>query len=652
MNQVLLNAFYEEADEMFNEIETNLLEIENNGVSKERIDSLFRSMHTLKGSSSTMEIFDMAKLTHLLEDQLGSIRDGKMEFSDQFADLMFKGLDQLRLKVEKHKSNESYKIDVDEFFSSESSLENFKKISGKINPNNMDKEKLKNEIEDGQKAYLVEVFLDNECPLKGARLFIVTNTLNSCGKVYRTGWSSIPVEEIDGEEFSLVYISDKSPEYIKNSIEEITNIKSVKVSELDLTVKENTRGPASSSQQSIRVSISKLDKLLKVVEELSVDKERLKHIAQKISEKYNMDNEDQDILDLYNLAHHLDLIGNEIQDSVMSTRMYTMQNVFQRFPRMVRDLALKQNKEIQLIIEGENTELDRSVAEKIIDPLNHIVRNSIDHGIELPEDREKAGKNRQGTIKITAGHEENSIFIRIEDDGRGLSAEKLRKSAISKGLLTEEQLLGMDENQIHNIIFMPGFSTNQEVTDVSGRGVGMNVVKENIENINGTIELTSKEGQGLCISLKLPLTLAIIDSLIIGTKNYNFAVPLLSVLEIFKIDESSIQEEDGQAAINWRGEQVPFVRAAHIFGDENGERDNMGILLTFSNKKLVLAVNDVLGQQQIVLKSIEKYMGKDKVLGEQEEISGVSILDNGDFAYVLDVYSIVGKFYWGGALPC
>ncbi len=326
--------------------------------------------------------------------------------------------------------------------------------------------------------------------------------------------------------------------------------------------------------------------------------------------------------------------------------MYTLDSVFNRFPRMIRDLSKKEGKEIALKVEGESTELDRSIMEKIIDPLNHMIRNSVDHGIESPEEREKRGKNRKGTIKLSAGQEQGHIYIRLEDDGKGINLRKVKEKAIARGLITQAQAGSMTEREALELIFLPGFSTSDKVTEVSGRGVGMNVVKENIEAINGIIDMDNEEGMGLAITMKLPLTLAIIQSLLIRTNTFRFVLPLLSVVEIIRVRDTDYGKKirfiQGKEVMNWRGEVLPVLRGSDLFHSD-GERGKSfaGIVLGLSTHKIILAVEEIIGQQQVVIKPLDRFTGKGKLLGELKGISGTVILGDGDFAYVLDVQALL-----------
>ena len=510
--------------------------------------------------------------------------------------------------------------------------------------------------------------------MKGARLFLVTEKLEKSGQVHKTSWEGLDLEQIEGETFDIFYASQLTKKEIEDLIYTISDIEKTEISEIhaDTELSGDAAQPAEAAksagksaaktavrseqavqpeksrdkeglQSVIRVNIKKLDQLMRIVEELSVDKERLKQLMKKVKQKYN---QDEDVKSLNGLVHQIDFIGNEMQESVMSTRMYTLDSVFNRFPRMIRDLSKKEGKEIELKVEGESTELDRSIMEKIIDPLNHIIRNSVDHGIESPEEREKCGKSRKGTIKLSAGQEQGHIYIRVEDDGKGVDLRKVKEKAIAKGLITVDQADSMGEKEILELIFMPGFSTADTVTDVSGRGVGMNVVKENIEKINGIIDTDNVEGKGLIITMKLPLTLAIIQSLLIRTSRFRFVLPLLSIIEIFRVKDGDYEKKirfvQGKEVMNWRGEVLPVLRGSDLFrsGGEK-EKSFVGIIIGLSTRKIILAVEEIIGQQQVVIKSLERFSGRGNILGEMKGISGTVILGDGDFAYVLDVQTLL-----------
>jgi len=654
MNDVLRNAFYEEADELFQEIEDCILDIDSAGVTREKIDSLFRYMHTLKGSSAAMEINDMAKLTHHLEEILGLVRDEKLELTREMIDQMLRCLDEFKIRVAKHKKDEPYEIDVAQYITILELLQS----QDRDNKNAKILENPSNKVEEGlgvnstgfslgleDKIYKIQVNLHKDTPMKGARLFIVEEKLNKSGRIQETSWAGIDLEQITGETFQITYISSLNQKEIEDLVFSISDIEKVEVTEINTTVtKDQPVKNKEELQTVIRVDIKKLDHLLRLVEELSVDKERLKQLMKLVGQKYK---NDEDVKSLSNLVHQIDFIGNEMQESVMSTRMYTLDSIFNRFPRMIRDLSKKQGKEIELKVEGESTELDRSIMEKIIDPLNHIIRNAVDHGIESPEEREKSGKRPKGTIKLSAGQEQGHIYIKVEDDGKGINPQDVMEKAIKKGLITKDQAESLTQKEILELIFMPGFSTVDKVTDVSGRGVGMNVVKENVERINGIIDIDTIPGHGMTITLKLPLTLAIIQSLLIKTNQSRFVLPLLSIIEIFKVKDSEYDEKvkfvQGREVMNWRGEVLPIMRVSDLFGGSGQQEPKsfVGVVIGLSTRKIILGVEEIIGQQQVVIKSLDKFTGKNNVLGELKGISGTVILGDGDFAYVLDIQTLL-----------
>jgi two-component system chemotaxis sensor kinase CheA len=660
LNDTLRNAFYEEAEELFQEIEDCLLDLDSTGTTGDKINNLFRYMHTLKGSSAAMEIRDMAELAHHIEDALGLVRDQKLELTGDQIDWILQGLDEMKVRVAKHKENKAYEIDVDaitaglDACSSRAAVPAGKQAAGKAGVTEVpfsEKEKgiMLKSLGPEEKAFQIRICLAHDTPMKGARLFLVTDKLEQAGRVYKTSWEGTEPEKIEGDRFSVFFVSQLPQKEIEGRIHTISEIEEADVSEICSgrkpvpAAKSGKSGGREELQSVIRVNIKKLDQLMRIVEELSVDKERLKQLMKKVNQRYRGD---EDVKSLSALTNQIDFIGKELQESVMSTRMYTLDSVFNRFPRMIRDLSKKEGKEIALKVEGESTELDRSIMEKIIDPLNHMIRNSVDHGIESPEEREKRGKNRKGTIKLSAGQEQGHIYIRLEDDGKGINLRKVKEKAIARGLITQAQAGSMTEREALELIFLPGFSTSDKVTEVSGRGVGMNVVKENIEAINGIIDMDNEEGMGLAITMKLPLTLAIIQSLLIRTNTFRFVLPLLSVVEIIRVRDTDYGKKirfiQGKEVMNWRGEVLPVLRGSDLFHSD-GERGKSfaGIVLGLSTHKIILAVEEIIGQQQVVIKPLDRFTGKGKLLGELKGISGTVILGDGDFAYVLDVQALL-----------
>jgi len=379
----------------------------------------------------------------------------------------------------------------------------------------------------------------------------------------------------------------------------------------------------------IRVDVSRLDALMNLVGELVLGRNRLLRIAQQLSAKYE---DDELIHALEETLDQVDFITTDLQMAVMKTRMVPIARVFNRFPRVVRDLARELKKEVKLIIEGEDTELDRSIVEEIGDPLVHLVRNAIDHGIEPPEEREFLGKPRQGTLRLAAYHEGNHIVILVEDDGRGIDVEKIKKKALERGLVTENELSRMSEKEILNLIFLPGFSTAEKVTDVSGRGVGMDVVKTNIEKLNGTIEINTELGKGTQIIIKIPLTLAIIQALLVKVADEIYAIPLVSVVEAVKISQEEVQTVEGKEIIILRDSVLPLVKLADVFDiPAEEEVSPYVVVLAIGERRFGLVVDSLIGQEEIVIKSLGNY------LTNIEGISGATIMGDGRVTLIVDV---------------
>ncbi len=372
---------------------------------------------------------------------------------------------------------------------------------------------------------------------------------------------------------------------------------------------------------------------MNLVGELVLGRNRLLRITQQLAAKYEGD---ELVEALAETMDQVDFITTDLQMAVMKTRMVPIARVFNRFPRVVRDLARELKKEVKLIIEGEDTELDRSIVEEIGDPLVHLVRNAIDHGIEPPEEREFLGKPRQGTLRLAAYHEGNHIVILVEDDGRGIDIEKVKKKALERGLVTENELAKMSEKDILNLIFLPGFSTAEKVTDVSGRGVGMDVVKTNIEKLNGTIEINTQKGKGTQIVIKIPLTLAIIQSLLVQVGEEIYAIPLVSVVEAVKINTDEIQHVEGQEIIILRDSVLPLVELSRVFDipTERREKSIYVVVLSIGERRFGLIVDRLIGQEEIVIKSLGNY------LSSVPGISGATIMGDGRVTLIIDVASL------------
>ena len=395
----------------------------------------------------------------------------------------------------------------------------------------------------------------------------------------------------------------------------------------------------------MRVDVERLDNLMNLVGEMVIDKTRLEQLGKDLSDRYSGD---EYVGTLVDATTHMGRITNELQEEVMRSRMFPVENVFNRFPRMVRDLAKKAGKKVNFVVEGKETELDRSVVEEIGDPLIHLLRNAIDHGIESVEDRVAAGKPEEGTITLSARHEENHIVITVRDNGKGIDGATVRDKALSKGLLTPEAAERLKDSEAVDLIFLPGLSTAGSVSEVSGRGVGMDIVKNNIEKLNGTVSISTELGVGSVFEIKIPLTLAIIRALLIGLDSRVFAIPLVSVKETIESRAEDVQTVRGREVIRLRGEVLPLLRLAEsyrslkppVFDDSaisNGEAatHSFVVAVRLGDRQVGLVVDKLLGEQEVVIKSLGEF------IGDVDGIAGATILGDGSLAMIVDVNSLL-----------
>ncbi|MGE5328717.1 MAG: chemotaxis protein CheW [Deltaproteobacteria bacterium] len=667
----LFNTFIEESAEQFEIIEQEILKLEKNADDEQAINEVFRMAHSLKGSTALMGFENMTKLTHALEDMLQKVKDREIIIKADIVDALFESLDMLkkmRDSISDQKENKSIEvkslIDKIENFAgvkqeTKSNASNQQQADKDIKISEQDKLIIKESMTKGEGVYTLTVEIEREAIMKSIKSFLIINNLKGMGQVLRVepeDYEKLPDTEF-GCALKILFITTESEESIRQQIEVVNEIKDIKINifnEQSINEQKN-EAPSEGKEEekvqfrqerrsTIRVDIKKLDKLMSQAGELVIDKERLVQIGTKLKNKYN---NDQDVQELISFIPHLDAIGDEIQESIMAVRMYTIENVFDRFPRMIRDLAHKSDKEINFFMEGQDTELDRSIIEEIVDPIVHLLRNSVDHGIESREDRISKGKSPAGTIKLTAKQEQSNVVIEVEDDGKGIDVKKVKQKVIEKGLCTKEKLKNMDENEIFNFIFMPGFSTSSEVSELSGRGVGMDVVKTNIEKLNGIIEINSQEDKGTKVILRLPLTLAIIDALLIGQGKNKFVLPLASVIETLRLTKKEIEEDfrsvKEKEVYSWRDMVVPVVRLERYFEipAEVDPEKYFAVIVGFSEKRLCLLVERLIGEQQVVIKPLGEYIGKGKILGDIKGISGATILGDGTFALILDIPGIL-----------
>ncbi|MFZ3060477.1 MAG: chemotaxis protein CheA [Candidatus Methanoperedens sp.] len=638
-----------EAAEHLQSMNEALLNLEKDPENSETINVMFRAAHTLKGMSATMGYTNIKELTHEMENLMDRVRKNEMKLDNAAIDILFECLDTLEKMAETPENCSQFDISgLIQKISLLSKRETGAEATGQVKTPDTEAADVtldsakpdtsQEKVEDGCTILDITVTLHESCVLKSARSTVVMRNLSELGEIIETHPS---IKEIEDEkfdrEFRIVVSTKEEAAKLEKSIMKISEIAKVEIKTHEGTqakakIEEKSCNPESNktaikSVQSVRVSIERLDSLMNLVGELIINKIRLMQLAT----VHKLDVLEETLASLNRLT-------NELQEEIMASRMVPIEQIFNRFPRMVRDLAKKEGKEIDLILEGGDIELDRTVLDEIGDPLVHILRNCVDHGIESPEVRKQAGKNPKGTIKLIARREKNHVVIEALDDGKGMDPQKFRETAVKKGLLTQEEAEKLSDNEAINLSFMPGFSTAEKVTDVSGRGVGMDVVRTKIGSMGGSIKLESTKGTGTKIILKLPLTVAIIHSLMVKVGKDVYAVPIANVVRDLSVKKDQIKTIKGEEVILIRGEVLPIVRLHKLFGiiDTNGSEDLLVVVVERGGSNIGLVVDQVIGQQEVILKNLENH-----ILKGVRGFAGATILGDGNVALILDVVTLL-----------
>ncbi len=634
-----------EAAEHLQSMNEALLNLEKDPENSETINVMFRAAHTLKGMSATMGYTNIKELTHEMENLMDRVRKNEMKLDSAAIDILFECLDTLEKMVESPENCSQFDISglvrKISLLSDRAAETNEQTDSTGTADVARDSSKSDNiymeKVEDGCTILDITVTLHESCVLKSARSTVVMRNLSELGEIIETHPS---IKEIEDEkfdrEFGIVVLTKEEAAKLEKSIMNISEIAKVEIKPHEgirakAKVEEKSCAPDSNktaikSVQSVRVSIERLDSLMNLVGELIINKIRLMQLA--TVHKLNV---------LEETLASLNRLTNELQEEIMASRMVPIEQIFNRFPRMIRDLAKKEGKEIELVLEGGDIELDRTVLDEIGDPLVHILRNCVDHGIESPDVRKQAGKNPRGIIRLIARREKNHVVIEAQDDGKGMDPQKFRETAVRKGLLTQEEAAKLSDNEAINLSFMPGFSTAEKVTDVSGRGVGMDVVRTKIGSMGGSIKLESAKGSGTKIILKLPLTVAIIHSLMVKVGKDVYAIPITNVVRDLSVKKDQIKTIKGEEVILIRGEVLPIVRLHKLFGiDTNGSEDLLVVVVERGGSNIGLVVDQVIGQQEVILKNLENH-----ILKGVRGFAGATILGDGNVALILDVVTLL-----------
>lgn len=682
-----LDVFINEAKENVQSLNTSLLGLESDFSNVSILNEIFRVAHTLKGMAGTMGFSRMTALTHHMEDVLDALRNKKLKANSNVVDILFKCLDALECYVNEvigtgQEGREEYQdiitslSDVLKYGSDAvEGVGSNKNRAAKIQPassddtknlntglrlklNIYDKNVIEKAIEANMNIFEIYIEIDKKCLLKAARAFIIFQMLDKNAEIMK---SIPPVEDIEDEKFdnhfTVMVITKYDESFFMKELNSIAEVRMVEVTPITLKHIENIKADGSEEEsyderakagdkeakasapkpgtikrltnKTVRVDIERLDVLMNLVSELIIIKTRLADVG--IAERDS---------DYVATVENLERVTTKLHDAVMKVRMVPVENVFNRFPRMVRDISRELKKEMELHMSGEETELDRTVIDEIGEPLIHIIRNSADHGLEQPDVRIEKGKNEVGNIWLRAYQDGNNVVIEVEDDGQGIDAAKVRRKLIEKGIESEEVASGLSDNDVIKYLFKPNFSTADKVTDLSGRGVGLDVVKTKIEALGGSIELDSELGKGSKTIIRLPLTLAIIQALLVRIGTEKYAIPLSNIREINKIDSSEIELVRDKEVYFLRDTVIPIVRLQNIFDvpveETLAQKKQLTCVVVSKGDKLAgFIVDSLIGQQEIVIKSIGK------LLANIRRIAGATILGDGNVALIVDVNSIV-----------
>ena len=682
-----LEIFLDETKEHLQNLNTQILDLEQEPDNMDTINEIFRAAHSLKGMAGTMGFKRMQTLTHDMENVFSEVRNGAIKIQSDMIDTLFKCLDALEeyLANIQQTTDEGTNDNADLIAILNGILNGDKAPTAPAKEapkektaetvENADKEKwrqikvndtermlVEKAYQEGLKVYGISVYIDETCVLKAARAFLVFKALEKLGEIIISEPSAQDIEDEKFDlTFSLIFISGSTRDEVVAAVKSVSEIAEVSCSEFELTqqaqeVKEATKQegkkeitPAVAQttavktevkktttkpvvNRTVRVDLEKLDGLMNLVSELIIAKNSLVSAAtaaQSNGENYSNVNEQ---------IEYLESVTTNLHESVMKVRMVSIESVVAKFPRMIRDLSKKLGKKMELYMTGEDTELDRTVVDEIGDPLMHMLRNSADHGLEPNDVRVANGKPEVGSIFLDAYQDGNNVVIEVRDDGGGINTEAVKKKAIERGTITAEQAESMSEKEIVDLLFLPSFSTAKSVTDVSGRGVGLDVVRSKIEALSGEVEVKTKFGEGSTFTIRLPLTLAIIQALMVVIGNEKYAISLGSIQTIEDISPDEIKLVQNKEVIHIRGTVIPIIRLNKILDIEStkDEKSSMTVIIVKKgDKQAGLVVDELIGQQEIVIKSMGKFIKVPKI------ISGATILGNGEVALILDANTLI-----------
>jgi two-component system chemotaxis sensor kinase CheA len=662
------SVFMDECREHLQLLNEGLLELENNP-DDAVLFKIFRSAHTLKGASATMGFNKMAKLTHVMEDLLSKIRSKEQTVTPEIISVLFEAVDALEGLANHIAEGKEEDIDIAGIvqtlnvyivgevlrpvysapepsgqsktptaqMGATAGADGDRRANLQLRYMESEREQIAKAVGEGMKIYHLDVQLVENCLLKSARVFMVLKEIEKNGLIIK---SNPPMKSLEDEQFNqrflLGILSTAESEELSKGITSIGDVENVKIQQIELAklpiekrVQVDTTGGKLNfvASPTVRVDIHKLDDLMNLVGELVISRSRLEALGAGFASK-----------DLDEVVEQVGRLTLDLRDNVLKARMVPIETVFSRFPRLIRDLSKELHKEIGLEIGGGETELDRTLIDEIGDPLVHIIRNAVDHGIETPAERQKANKPAKGKITLRAYQESNNVIVKVADDGRGFDIKKVKDKALKQGLVDRDTLEQMRNEQILELTFLPGFSTAEKVTDVSGRGVGMDIVKTKVENLGGVVQINSVPGEGSVLEIHLPLTLAIIQTLTVKLGAEVYAIPSSYVEQIISLSDAEVKMVRNQEMFMYRGSILPLFRLQNILDTpdaQNTELDELDVIILKVGERLVGCVVDtLLRQQDVVIKSLGNYLGMIK------GIAGATILGDGRVALILDIRAV------------
>lgn len=656
-------AFIGEMVDQLERMEHYLLHLEHD-TSTDTIQSIFRTAHTIKGSSAAMGFDEMKSVTHEVEHLLDMVRSNKLQAGRNLVNLLFEALDHLKLLRDEYMGESAFSdiatllVKLRGFVENSPSLDDPKKELKELTGLTLEQSlRLEEARETGCSILKVQMKLSSGCIMKGARYYLIMQDVQArFGAVlYSDPAASEPGAAFDDEAEEaysravFLLATRESAEAVAAGLRAHSDVEAAAAEVYQPQTSGGPKAPApapssaakehpasleekhNKGPQTIRVSVERLEHLMNLVGELLIDQTSLAQLKQSVTRSHR---NEEFVERLGDISDHISRTVGELQDSVMKARMLPIRHLFQRFPRTVRDLSQKLDKEIELVLDGMETELDRTVIEEIGDPLIHLLRNAVDHGIETADVRLAHGKPGKGTVRLNSYHEDNQVIITVEDDGGGIRPEAILESALRKGVVTEEEAAHLSDQDAIHLIFRPGFSTAAQVSEVSGRGVGMDIVRSQIERLNGMIHIDSRPGTGTRFTIRLPLTLAIITGLKVKVSQRDYMIPMTNVVEIVRVLDKDIKTIQGQCVLVIRKETIPLVWLSDVLNYERPlkQKKHQPIVIVGSaERKIALAVDELLGNQEVVIKTLGSYLGKIPY------VAGAAILGNGRVALIAEI---------------